>query len=483
MLDSADLHTVARIGVGEHPNQIAVSPTDDRIFVACASSNCVSVIDTRRGIVTETIHTALFPQAPEGSTPDALAIAPDGKTLFVANADNNCVAVIDVATPKPQPGEGLHPHRLVSDGGRRHARRQAALDRRRQGKPDQGQPVRRPKSDRSKSNADPSPARPARPFPYIGTTLSGSLSIVPVPDDKTLAALYRDGLQELPVLRQAADRRPLSEKTAIPTRVGDPSPIKYVLYIIKENRTYDQVFGDMTARQRRPIACDVRRDVTPNHHKLAEEFVLLDNLYCNGHVSADGHPWSTMAYNTDYIARNWALTYSGRAGIHDDDDGDLANAPSGYLWDACARAGLSYRSYGEYGRRVSQPDGSFKMEGAVPGLVGHMSPDFGASKAGRPTHPRPGLRRYVHPRIPRIREEQHLAAVHGDEPGRRPHHRHPARYVYTPGPAWPATTWPWAESSKPSATASTGPRSPSSSSRTTPRTAPTTSTPTAPSVW
>ena len=79
------------------------------------------------------------------------------------------------------------------------------------------------------------------------------------------------------------------------------------------------------------------REVSPNHHKLAEEFVLLDNLYCNGHVSADGHPWSTMAYNTDYIARNWALTYSGRAGIDDDDEGDLSKAPSGYLWDACAR--------------------------------------------------------------------------------------------------------------------------------------------------
>ena len=107
--------------------------------------------------------------------------------------------------------------------------------------------------------------------------------------------------------------------------------------------------------------------------------MLLDNLYCNGHVSADGHPWSTMAYNTDYIARNWALTYSSRAGIDDDDHGDLSNAPSGYLWDACARAGLSYRSYGEYGRRVSQPDGSLRVEGAVPGLVGHMCPDYGIS--------------------------------------------------------------------------------------------------------
>ena len=142
------------------------------------------------------------------------------------------------------------------------------------------------------------------------------------------------------------------------------------------------------------------RDVTPNHHKLAEEFVLLDNLYCNGHVSADGHPWSTMAYNTDYIARNWALTYSSRAGIDDDDDGDLSNAPSGYLWDACARAGLSYRSYGEYGRRVSQPDGSLRMEGPCR--------DWSATCArttGSPRSPAAAVRdtdnaRDLHPRVP-----------------------------------------------------------------------------------
>jgi hypothetical protein len=120
--------------------------------------------------------------------------------------------------------------------------------------------------------------------------------------------------------------------------------------------------------------------VTPNHHKLAREFVLLDNLYCNGQVSRDGHPWSTMAYHTDYIARDWHLTYSRRAGVKDDDEGNLSNAPSGYLWDACNRAGLGYRSYGEYGKRVSQPDGTATMEASVPGLVGHICPDYGVSK-------------------------------------------------------------------------------------------------------
>src|SRR5262249_52511392 len=123
--------------------------------------------------------------------------------------------------------------------------------------------------------------------------------------------------------------------------------------------------------------------VTPNHHKLAEEFVLLDNLYCNGQVSRDGHPWSTGAYHTDYIARDWHLTYSGRKGVDDDDlddNGNLSAPPSGYLWDACKRAGLTYRSYGEYGRRVSDDNGGVRMEGRVPGLVGHMCPDYGIQK-------------------------------------------------------------------------------------------------------
>jgi YVTN family beta-propeller protein len=380
VLDPGDLHTVAQVPVGEHPTQIAVHPGDDRIFVACASSNCVSVIDTRRGIVTETINTALFPQAPEGSTPDALAVAPDGKTLFVANADNNNIAVIDIAAPSRSQVKGFIPTgwyptsvAVTPDG------KQLLIG---VGKGLQTKP--NPMIAADAKAVGPTRPGPRRPFPYIGTTLSGSLSIVPIPDDKTLAAYTETVYKTCPYSDKLLTDAPYPEPTAIPTKVGDPSPIKYVLYIIKENRTYDQVFGDVPRGNGDPSLVMFGADVSPNHHKLAEEFVLLDNLYCNGHVSADGHPWSTMAYNTDYIARNWALTYSSRAGIHDDDDGDLTSAPSGYLWDACARVGLSYRSYGEYGRRVSQPDGSLKVEGAVPGLVGHMCPDYGISKvAGR----------------------------------------------------------------------------------------------------
>lgn len=369
VLDPSDLRIIHRIQVGEHPNQIVLHPKDDRVFVACASANCVTVFDSKRGTVTEKIMTPLFPQSPEGSTPDALAVSPDGKTLYVANADNNCVVVVDIAKAgesavKGHIPTGWYPTAVaVTPDGKNLL-------------------VGVGKGNQSRANPiykNPEPREDVvrrRNYPYIGTIMSGALSIVPIPDDKQLAAYTATVYRNCPYSDKQLTAAPYAEKTAIPTRVGDPSPIKHVIYIIKENRTYDQVFGDMKKGNGDPSLVMFGADVTPNHHKLAEEYVLLDNLYCNGQVSRDGHPWSTMAYATDYISRDWHLTYSSHKGVDDDDEGKLEKAPSGYLWDACARNGLSYRSYGEYGRRVSTGE-TTRFEGKVPGLVGHVSPEYG----------------------------------------------------------------------------------------------------------
>jgi YVTN family beta-propeller protein len=362
--------TVGKIAVGEHPNQIAVHPKDDRVFVACASSNCVLVIDSKRGIVTETIYTALFPRAPEGSTPDALAVAPDGKMLYVANADNNCVAVIDISVPDRSQVKGFIPTGWYPTAVAVTPDSKTLLFG--VGKGNQTRPNPIVKKETKPAKDDPWVVA----FPYIGTTLSGALSIVPVPDEKKLIDYTATVYRNCPYSDKLLSGAPYPHKTAIPTKVGAPSPIKYVIYIIRENRTYDQVFGDIKDGNGDPSLVMFGEKITPNAHKLAREFVLLDNLYCNGQVSADGHPWSTMAYHTDYIARDWHLTYSSRTGVDDDGEDNLSKAPSGYLWDACARNGLSYRSYGEYGKRVSQPDGTFRMEGSVPGLVGHMCPTY-----------------------------------------------------------------------------------------------------------
>ncbi len=384
VVDPETLRTIARIPVGEHPNQLALHPEDNRLFVACASSNAVWVIDTETGTTQETIFTALFPQSPEGSTPDALCIDSDGETLFVANADNNCIVVIDIEHARRSQVKGFiptgwYPTALaVTPDDKQLLVGVGKGNQTRSNKPAQE------KLDEALSKPTQDGGYRRIPFPHVGTTLSGALSIVDLPDEKQLARYTDQVYRNCPYSDKLLTAAPAPRKTAIPTKVGEPSPIKYVLYIIKENRTYDQVFSDISRGNGDKSLLMFGEEVTPNHHKLANEFVLLDNLYCNGHVSADGHPWSTMAYNTDYIARNWALTYSKRLGIDDDDDGDLSNAPGGYIWDSCKRHGLSYRSYGEYGGRVSEPDGTFRMEGRVPGLVGHTSPKFGLpTRAGQ----------------------------------------------------------------------------------------------------
>jgi hypothetical protein len=161
--------------------------------------------------------------------------------------------------------------------------------------------------------------------------------------------------------------------------LGDPSPIKHVLYIIKENRTYDQVFGDVKQGNGDPALCLFPDAVTPNHHKLAREFVLLDNFYCDGEVSADGHEWSMGAYATDFVEKVWPLVYRQRPhrklGYPAEGTYDSAARPAGgYIWDRCAEAGVSYRSYGEWIHNGKTPKDPSKA--SVKALEGHFDPWF-----------------------------------------------------------------------------------------------------------
>jgi hypothetical protein len=169
----------------------------------------------------------------------------------------------------------------------------------------------------------------------------------------------------------------------IPRKLGDPSPIKHVIYVIKENRTYDQVLGDLPQGNGERELCLFPEAVTPNHHKLATEFVLLDNFYLDGEVSADGHEWSMGAYATDFVEKYWPVSYRGsprqRFGYPAEGNLDYAARPAGgYLWDRCAEAGVSYRSYGEWianGRK--RPDGTFEDgRASVKALEGHFDPKF-----------------------------------------------------------------------------------------------------------
>ena len=353
---------VHRLKTDEHPNDLTLSG-DGRLFVSCGNADAVNVFDIGEMKPLETVKTSLSPKAALGSTPNALALTPDDKTLYVANADNNSVCVIDVSKRARSRVRGFIPTGwyptavAVSPDGKKVL-------------------IGSGKGVGSRPNPAPSPINPIVPtgFEYIGRQLNGLLSFLDAPSDADLARYTRQVYANIPYndtqLREARSDR----KTAIPTRVGQSSPIKYVLYIIKENRTYDQVFGDIPRGNGDPTLCLFGREVTPNHHALAEQFVLLDNLYCSGEVSADGHPWSTSAYATDFTQRSWTLSYSAKGSTNRTDS--VGDPKNGYIWDACARKGLTYRSYGEYVYATSSESAPEQKVAGAKGLIGHGSEKY-----------------------------------------------------------------------------------------------------------
>ena len=372
IVDTEKGRRVRDIAVGLRPNDMALAP-DGRLFVACAGDNTVHVIQTRTAEkaepeasptrrlpegTREIISTSLYPDSPEGSTPDGVAVSPDGRTLFVANADNNCVMVVDISN-------------RISEEAQRHRESVSVVE----GfipvgwypsavavSPDnQTLFVGNGKGLASRPNVPPDPSDPSRRhkpplWAYIGGTLSGSVSFIARPDAGQMAAYTKQVRANSPYTPDQFQHAPLPSDSVIPAKVGEPCPIKYVLYIIKENRTYDQIFGDFHDAQGKPAGNGdsnlvmYGEAVTPNQHQLARDYVLLDNLYCNGEVSADGHSWCDAAIATDYNQRSWLLSYSRHGKLFGNEEMEVPAA--GYLWDLCRRHGLSYRNYGEGARRV-----------------------------------------------------------------------------------------------------------------------------------
>ena len=242
------------------------------------------------------------------------------------------------------------------------------------------------------SKAEPrraEPAAAASPQPRPSTSAScsrGTLGILEMPTPEQMATLHEDGVRVQPAAGQERGprRRASRPDNPIPRKVGDPSPIKYCIYIIKENRTYDQVFGDMQEGNGEPELCLFPEAVTPNHHKLAREFVLLDNFYVEGEVSADGHEWTMGAYATDFVEKVWPLSYRGSPrktfGYPSEGQMDPIARPSGgYLWDRCTRPRCSYRSYGEWVEQRQDERRTARSRTARPtvkALEGHFDPKF-----------------------------------------------------------------------------------------------------------
>jgi YVTN family beta-propeller protein len=353
--------------VGDNPNEMCLTKDGRYLFVANANDNSVSIIDTREDKVTETLNAAMYPDAPSGSTSNGLALSHDEKTLYIANADNNCLAVFDVSIPGSSRSKGFIPvgwyptnvkvlgkKIFVSNGkGFTSAANPYGPD-----PSEQRQKVIYQKSDSS---------RPAD-VQYIGGLFKGTMSIIDVPDEKTMGAYSKAVYENVPYTKEK-ERNPGGEAgNPIPRMVGESSPIKYVFYVIKENRTYDQVLGDIPEGNGDSSLVLFGEKITPNQHALAREFVLLDNFYVDGEVSADGHNWSMGAYATDYLEKNWPTSYGGRGGEYDaEGTREIANNKNGFIWDLCSRSGVSYRTYGEF---------ADDYKANIPSLEGHFCPYY-----------------------------------------------------------------------------------------------------------
>lgn len=365
VVNAADM-SAARIETGDHPNEMALSSDGARLFVANANVNTISIIDTAEKRVVETLNTAMYPDSLEGSTPNSVALSPDETKLYIANADNNTVAVYDITEPGRTRALGLIPTgwyptsvRVSGDGKTLYV---------------------------ANGKGFGSVANPQGPNPYwrgerksfeqhIKLMLPGTMSVIPVPDEAQLEAYTARAYACSPYQSDKLPPVVWPEGNPVPAKVGDPSPIKHCIYIVKENRTYDQVLGDMPEGSGAPELCLFPEPFTPNHHALAREFVLLDNFYVESQVSADGHEWSMGAYATDFVQKTWPSNYGGH-GLRFPAEGRIPTAfpTAGYIWDRCAEAGVTYRSYGEFVENAAVVGEPAYTE--VETLKGHFDPYF-----------------------------------------------------------------------------------------------------------
>lgn len=321
---------------GLHASALAVSPNQRYVVCTNAAADNLSVIDTRTETVVETIWTKPKPSDLFGASPNALAFDPSGRRLYIANGTQNAIAVVRFdPADRESKLEGLipvgwFPAALVYDAARKTI---CAANLK-------GLPEKKQKMSGGSG------------LGFSSKQYAGSISLVPVPSAADLPKLSETvgrNLRRDTIAQARLPARPGQPPRAIPERIGEPSRIKHVVYLIKENRTYDQVFGALKEGNGDPSLCIFGEAITPNQHKLVREFVLLDNTYCAGILSADGHEWSTTAFATDYMEKSFASfprSYPDGMGVDEDDA--LAYAPSGFIWDNALRHGLTVRNYGEF---------------------------------------------------------------------------------------------------------------------------------------
>ena len=340
------------VAPGSHPTDLLFSPDENWLYVALSNADAVAVVDTASGEVVHLGSTNLPRQEHPGTYPSALAQSPDGTRLFVADASLNAVAVFDTAAlakpgisfPLPQEALGFIPTDWYPSALAVHGDDLLIATAKGESTgPNSG--ISQLKSERRR-----------REHPYIATLMYGSLSRLN----------FRNIERRLPELTRRVEESNLflSDPGKIAFRTGS-NPIHHVIYILKENRTYDQVLGDLKVNDQKvgngdPSLTMYGVEVTPNQHKLALQFGVLDNFYDSGEVSGDGHDWSNAAITSDYNEKTWQIAYRGHEHTYDyggtvadefpleEGEPDVDAPGTGYLWDNLARHGLTYRDYGEY---------------------------------------------------------------------------------------------------------------------------------------
>ncbi len=333
VIDLASGLVTKEILTGLHASAMALTPNGRYLAVANAASDTVSVIETRLDQIVETIPLRWHPTDPFGASPNAFVFDPRGTTLYVCNGSQNAIAVV-----RFKPGRskltGLIPTGWYPGAIEYDALRKSLC------------------VANIKGVGSGIPPKPGKPVKYNSHQYHGSLSIIRRPNSVTLARYSQTVLANYQHARlKEASLRPRANQPSrpIPERVGEPSVFKHVVYIIKENRTYDQVLGDMPEGNGDASLCIFGEKFTPNQHKLAREFVLLDNTYCSGILSADGHQWSDSAFATDYMEKSFAgFPRSYPDGMGDDEVDALAYSPAGFIWDNVLAHGKTIRDYGEF---------------------------------------------------------------------------------------------------------------------------------------
>lgn len=363
------------IPVGDNPNDMCLTRNGRWLFVANANDNSVSVIDVRNRKVVETLNAALYPNSLPGSTTNALALSGDGSTLYVANADNNCLAVFDVSKPGAGLSKGFipvgwYPTAVQVIGNKIWVANGKGMS-------SMANPFGpNPAARRQEVNYQQGDTRRAQPVQYIAGLFKGTMSIIPVPDARQLSDYSAQVYENTPYSKIGELDAAGQAGNPVPMKVGQPSPIRYVFYFIKENRTYDQVLGDVSEGNGDSSLVLFGQRVTPNQHALVHEFCLLDNFYVNAEVSADGHNWSMGAYATDYLEKTWPTSYGARGGEYDaEGNRAIANNKGGFIWDDCQRSGVSYRSYGEFGKDGG-PGEDGQPNPLITSLRGHYCASF-----------------------------------------------------------------------------------------------------------